>query len=69
MFEEDFWENDEDSEEDACEKVEVEEPLNEGEEGHQTSPKVAFHIPQTPVPQLHLFYHFTQPTLCLWTTG
>lgn len=65
MDQEDLWHQDENSEEDTGEQVQVQEPLDEGKKGYKASAKVSFHIAQTPVPQLNLGYHLPQSALGL----
>lgn len=67
MDQKDLWHQDEDTQEHTGEQIQVQEPFDKGKEGNKASAKVSFHITKTPVPQLNLRYHFSQPALSLWT--
>lgn len=56
----------EDSEENTGEQIQVQEPLNKGKEGYKAGAKVSFHVAETPVPQLNFGYHLPQSALGLW---
>ena len=61
MFEEEVLRHDnEEADAEAHEEVEVEEPLDEGEEGHEARAEVALHVAQLAVPQLHAGEGLTQ---------
>lgn len=65
MDQKDLWYQDEDSQKNTGEQIQVQEPLDKGKEGNKASTKVSFHVTETPMPQLNLGYHLPQPTLGL----